>query len=137
MGCVYLLHDSGRGLYRLGCTGRLRDRIRQHFHEAKGELRFVWFVCTDDKFRLEKYLQEQWADRRREGEWFDLLPEHVRFFKGATTVEYHDTHFTKAWESREERERLAAKRSRRQGPVKQYHMRIGEVVTYTPKKGKK
>jgi len=86
---VYLLHDSGRGLYRVGRTKLLRDRLMRHYRGRWGELRFVWYIATNSAVRLERYVMAQWAAQRVEGEWFALTPEQVAAFRGVSTVEWH------------------------------------------------
>ena len=78
-GYVYLM-KSGR-YYKIGRSndaGRRGYEIRLQQPEAVEE---VWKIKTDDPEGIEAYWHRRFADRRKNGEWFDLRKADVNAFK--------------------------------------------------------
>jgi hypothetical protein len=78
-GYVYLIRMDK--WHNIGCT---RDILRR-----QGELRIalptkehlVHTIETDDPFGVEGYWHRRFADRRVQGEWFELTPRDVKAFR--------------------------------------------------------
>lgn len=65
-------HDDKNGdLCKIGCSGNIRDRLRQHMSDYPDmECHFV--ILTDHERELEKAFHEYLKSVRITGEWFDL-----------------------------------------------------------------
>lgn len=120
MGVVYMLHDSGRGLYRVGRTKSLRTRVLTHYKERHGDLRLIWYIVSNDTYILESHFHNEWKSRRVCGEWFDLTPEHVSHFRSVSVVEYTTV------SGLTERQRRANTQGR--GAKPKYLIEPGEVI---------
>ena len=80
-GYVYLIHDAGRGLHKVGSTWQLAVRVKQLAASAVGEFTLLGFITCPFYRRVETGLKKLWASKCIEGEWFSLSDQDVEFFK--------------------------------------------------------
>ena len=77
-GYVYLL--EGGGFFKIGKATDLDRRVQQIFPKLPFECRLLHAIASDDCLALERWLHRRFADCRRNGEWFQLDAERVRWF---------------------------------------------------------
>jgi len=80
-GYVYLVRHGSRREYKIGRTNnpiRSEGQLRTELPEV---LSPVHQIKTDDPAGIERYWHARFADKRKNGEWFDLTAEDVRAFK--------------------------------------------------------
>lgn len=73
-GHVYLVKCGP--YYKIGLSTDVNVRLRQIAH-SPFVTELVHLIETDDVYTLEKELHEQYADKRRKGEWFELSQQDV------------------------------------------------------------
>lgn len=83
-GYVYLIQSS-TGAYKIGKTKNPQDRIRTFAIKLPFEVEYVCLIPTTDMAELETRLHQRFADKRVNGEWFNLSPEDVEYIKGLAT----------------------------------------------------
>jgi hypothetical protein len=71
-GFVYLLHGVGTSFYKIGHTNSLDRRIKQISPKLPFPLDLVHWIETDDRYFVESFFHEKFAEKRKEGEWFEL-----------------------------------------------------------------
>ncbi len=79
LGFVYLL-KSGR-YYKVGRTNAVGRRERELAIQLPQKAKVVHSIKTDDPVGIEGYWHNRFSDRRKNGEWFELMAEDVATFK--------------------------------------------------------
>lgn len=80
-GYVYLVR-SASSAYKIGRTRNPEDRQRTFGIQLPFEVDFIAIIETEDMYALERKLHNRFADRRLNGEWFNLTEADVEFIKG-------------------------------------------------------
>jgi hypothetical protein len=78
-GYVYLIKAS-TGAYKIGMSKDPNSRIAT-FKTLPFDVELLALIQTDNMHELEKELHERFADKRRQGEWFNLSSEDVEYIK--------------------------------------------------------
>lgn len=80
-GCVYAIKFDE--YYKIGRTQHLNDRIPQLAIQLPKKPYLIHCVYSDNPLKSEKLFHQWWDDIRLNGEWFDLTPSHLEFFRSA------------------------------------------------------
>lgn len=78
-GYVYLLHSNG--VYKIGHAKDLTRRMMQISPVMPHEVELVHAIKCENMVGLESELHQQFADKRLNGEWFNLSAEDVEYIK--------------------------------------------------------
>lgn len=81
VGFVCLLKHGSRREYKIGRTNNVIRREGEISLQLPEKLQPVHYIETDDPTGVESYWHNRFADKRMEGEWFELSPQDVRAFK--------------------------------------------------------
>ena len=131
VGFVYLAGADGTGLFKVGHSHCLRDRLLKLRPVAPGPLRLSWAVRTNNRERLERYFKQAWSQWHRGGEWYELPQGQVNWFKSATLVNYRDLPSVLPATAEDIN---GERRSQYWGPAYEYEIVVGGLVA--PRRGR-
>lgn len=80
-GYVYLLNEVNGDHYKIGRTVNPKSRLKTFSVKLPYKVEFEAVIETDDMYSLEAQLHHRFADKRVDGEWFDLTPDDVSYIK--------------------------------------------------------
>lgn len=80
-GYVYLIQSTS-GAYKIGRTVNPDNRLATFSVKLPFEVEYVCVIQCDDMYYLERQLHAHFADKRVNGEWFNLSPDDVDYIKG-------------------------------------------------------
>jgi hypothetical protein len=81
VGYVYLLKHGSRHEYKIGKTFNPLRREGEIRLQLPEKIEPIHYIETDDPSGIEKYWHNRFADKRKEGEWFNLTSADVQAFK--------------------------------------------------------
>lgn len=81
IGYVYLIRHGKRREYKIGKTYNPVRREGEIRLELPEKVTPIHTIRTDDPTGIEKYWHRRFADKRKEGEWFELTNQDVNSFK--------------------------------------------------------
>jgi hypothetical protein len=81
VGYVYLVRHGSRREYKIGRTNNPIRREGELRTELPEVLSPVHQIKTDDPAGVERYWHVRFAEKRKNGEWFELNGDDVRAFK--------------------------------------------------------
>jgi len=76
---VYLLQCGP--FYKIGASTQVDNRVKQLATLPPFDIELLHTIQTDDMYKLESELHERYADKRKNGEWFELEPDDVEYIK--------------------------------------------------------
>ncbi len=79
-GHVYLLRSS-TGYYKIGRTKYPHDRLATFSVKLPFEVEYEHVILCSDMYKLERDLHNKFADKRVNGEWFELNADDVAYIK--------------------------------------------------------
>jgi hypothetical protein len=79
-GYVYLLQSS-TGYYKIGRTKDPQNRLATFSVKLPFEVEYEHIISSSNMNKLERKLHALFADKRVNGEWFDLSPDDVAYIK--------------------------------------------------------
>lgn len=81
-GYVYVVRDPTSGLYKIGCSANLPQRIKQlNSYLPIGKLDVILLLPTPAYRTLERDLHARFGRQRVKGEWFSLADEDLERLK--------------------------------------------------------
>lgn len=78
---IHKLDEQSTGLYKIGRTKDLNDRIGTFAVKLPFEVDYEWVIPTADCFKLESTVHQTFADKRTMGEWFALTVEDLAYIR--------------------------------------------------------
>ncbi|MBM4147342.1 MAG: GIY-YIG nuclease family protein [Nitrospira sp.] len=81
IGFVYLIRHGSRREYKIGKTFNPVRREGEIILQLPEKVEPIHYIKTDDPSGIESYWHTRFADKRKEGEWFDLTSSDVQAFK--------------------------------------------------------
>jgi hypothetical protein len=78
-GEVYLVKSGRR--FKIGMTKSFERRMGEFSHQLAEPLEFVHSFKTDDPSGIEAYWHRRFADKRKNGEWFELSSADISAFR--------------------------------------------------------
>jgi hypothetical protein len=80
-GYVYLLQSPTKS-YKIGRSKNPQDRLKTFSVKLPFEVEYIALIETPDMTGLERQLHERFAEKRVNGEWFELSEEDVQYIQG-------------------------------------------------------
>lgn len=80
-GYVYLVQHGARKEYKIGRTNNPIRREGELNIELPERLQPIHWVETDDPSGIERYWHNRFANKRKNGEWFELTPADLKAFR--------------------------------------------------------
>jgi hypothetical protein len=80
IGDIFIRHGSRRE-YKIGKTSNPVRREGEIILQLPEKVKPIHYIKTDDPSGIESYWHTRFADKRKEGEWFDLTSSDVQAFK--------------------------------------------------------
>jgi hypothetical protein len=81
VGHVYLYQHGSRREYKIGCTNNRLRREGEIAIELPEKIKPIHVIDTVDPAGVEAYWHRRFAEKRLNGEWFELAADDVREFK--------------------------------------------------------
>ena len=81
IGYVYILKHGSRREYKIGKTNNVLRREGEIAFELPEKVKPLHYIETDDPAGVEAYWHKRFANKRKNGEWFELTADDVRAFK--------------------------------------------------------
>ncbi len=81
VGYVYLLKHGVRPEYKIGRTNNPLRREGELGIQLPEKCEPIHYIKTDDPAGVEAYWHTRFANKRKQGEWFALMPQDLRAFK--------------------------------------------------------
>lgn len=86
VGVVYFVKNK-KGFTKIGRTQNLKNRLKTLKYDPMGDgIKLIHFIESDDINVLENTLHKAFADKRVEGEWFNLSDRDLTNIKGANKM---------------------------------------------------
>lgn len=80
-GYVYLINAEGTAKYKIGKAENITTRLIALQHQSPVRLRLIHVIESDQPFKTEAILHNDYKACRLHGEWFELSQEHVAAIK--------------------------------------------------------
>jgi hypothetical protein len=80
-GYVYLLQSPTKA-YKIGRSKNPENRLKTFSVKLPFEVEYIALIKTNDMVGLERQLHQRFADKRVNGEWFELSSEDVQYIQG-------------------------------------------------------
>ncbi len=84
-GYVYLLKCEN-DLYKIGHTNNPQSRVQTFKVELPFDVEYTHIIECHDRFAIERYFHEYFADKRIRGEWFNLDETDIEYFRAFIKV---------------------------------------------------
>ena len=84
-GFIYLLRSSS-GYWKIGLTSAPENRRKTFDVKLPFEIAYEHLIPTNEMKKAETWLHRKFANKRVNGEWFNLSPEDVEWIKGLTQL---------------------------------------------------
>ena len=81
VGYVYLFKHGARREYKIGRTNNALRREGELAIQLPEKIAPIHYIKTDDPGGVEAYWHSRFANKRKEGEWFQLTPQDIAAFK--------------------------------------------------------
>jgi len=78
-GYVYLI--AGRDYYKIGQTMYLEKRVKSISRTLPFDVTIVHKIKTNNRFKLEKEMHNEFSNKNVKGEWFDLNDNDIEYIK--------------------------------------------------------
>jgi hypothetical protein len=80
-GYVYLIQGLNTPYYKIGKTNNLEDRITIFNVKLPMLIEFICVIKAANRHKTESFLHQRFADKRIDGEWFNLGVDDVEYIK--------------------------------------------------------
>lgn len=80
-GFVYIIKEHKYNTYKIGKTKNLKQRMNLFGVKLPFKIEIVHIIASDDYSEIETELHKTFAEKRLEGEWFDLSDEDIEWLK--------------------------------------------------------